>query len=333
MMRDHDVLIVGFGLAGAAVAWHLKWAGWSVAVVDRNDPAAASRVAAGLMTPITGQRFAVTDRFMEYRRKAVEFYGQVERLSNQHFLFTDGAVRIFLSQNDYSAYCRRRDTHLRDYVAPAGDLQAYDHTDGAFQMPLAARLHVNKYLHASRQYFDVASQDLHPSDDIQLSQCGIEIPRLALRAKVVIFCQGYAATGNPWFPGLTVNPVRGEILTVMIPDLAEQRTIHRGIWLAPHHQSLYTVGATYDRGVTDPVPTTAGRAVLTAGLTALLRCPFEIVEHAAGVRPVIPGHRPVIMSSPLSNRIWCLNGLASKGSLYAPTFAAQWVAAVESILR
>jgi len=53
-----DVAIIGQGLAGTALAWQLHMKRRSLLLIDSGDPSSASRIAAGLMTPITGQRLA-----------------------------------------------------------------------------------------------------------------------------------------------------------------------------------------------------------------------------------------------------------------------------------
>jgi len=51
-----DFLIVGQGLAGSLMAWELMQRGKTVLIVD-NGLENASRVAAGLINPVTGMRF------------------------------------------------------------------------------------------------------------------------------------------------------------------------------------------------------------------------------------------------------------------------------------
>ena len=53
-----NFLIVGQGLAGSLLAWELLARGKRVFVVDRDEPDTSSKVAAGIVTPITGQRVA-----------------------------------------------------------------------------------------------------------------------------------------------------------------------------------------------------------------------------------------------------------------------------------
>ena len=73
-LSDLDVLIVGQGLAGSCMAWALHWAGHHVIIVDRGVDLTASRIAAGLITPVTGRRMAPTHGYQESYRSAATFY-------------------------------------------------------------------------------------------------------------------------------------------------------------------------------------------------------------------------------------------------------------------
>ena len=43
---------------------------------------------------------------------------------------------------------------------------------------------------------------------------------------------------------------------------------------------------------------------------------YEIIDHVSGIRPIIERSRPVIREEP--GRGWMVNGLGSKGVIYAP---------------
>lgn len=194
---------------------------------------------------------------------------------------------------------------------------------GAFEMAPAGRLDVPAYLDASRSVFAAdggfLTADLDPGRDVVPEPDGVRLPGLGIRAKAVVFCQGFAGRSNPWFPDLPWNPAGGEVLTLRIPGLAEGRVVHRGVWLAPAGDGLFLAGSTYDRDDLTPTPTARGRDEILTKLRTFLRLPFDVVEHRAGVRPIVAGLRPVCGAHPAHPRLAYLNGLGSKGVLTAPT--------------
>jgi glycine/D-amino acid oxidase-like deaminating enzyme len=70
-----DFLIIGQGLAGSLLVRSLRSRGCRVAVVDDRWQSAASQVAAGLMTPLTGRRFTLTPDYPGLFARAGEILG------------------------------------------------------------------------------------------------------------------------------------------------------------------------------------------------------------------------------------------------------------------
>ena len=53
----------------------------------------------------------------------------------------------------------------------------------------------------------------------------------------------------------------------------------------------------------------------------MIKCPFKVEAHDAGIRPVVKDRRPVLGWSTQNPRIGIFNGMASKGALLAPFWA------------
>jgi len=78
-------VIVGQGLAGTCLAWALKEKGADFLLIDREVAAGSSRVAAGLVNPVTGKGINPSWRVGEYLNLAVDFYRLLEK-QRQMFL-------------------------------------------------------------------------------------------------------------------------------------------------------------------------------------------------------------------------------------------------------
>ncbi len=332
-MTEFDEIIIGQGLAGTTLAWHLLDRGRRVLVIDRAQPGTSSRLAAGLITPITGQRLTVSWRCREFLEQALSFYRQIESRTSTSFLHADGALRFWQNDREQHVFARRLEEEPEfasqvDELSEVPDGVLAD--QGGFTMPTAARLNVPLFLDASRAEFQrlgaYTEADINLANDLNLEPGRASIPRLDVTARTVVFCQGIAAADNPWFRGVEFDATRGEILTVRIPQLEECRTLHRGVWLASLGDGLYRLGATSRWNDLEEGPTEAGRDWLCSRLREWLNCDFEIVAHDAGVRPIVKGRHPLLGRHPTLPQFAYFNGLGSKGSLQAPAMAAQLAA-------
>jgi len=334
MSHDYDVIVLGQGLAGTAVAWQLRWRGERVLVIDREAEVTSSTVAAGLITPVTGQRLVVSWRFADFWSSALAFYRRVEAETQMPCFRETPMVRIVADQGEQAVLHQRLTTRdfsplVRQPPSPALIDAHFQSDAAAFEMLTAGQLDVPTYLRTSRACFSQTggylATDVHLPDDVQLTADGVSLPRVGVTAQQLVFCQGIAATTNPWFHAVQFRPAKGEILTLRIPGLEESRVVHRGVWLASGTDGLYRCGATYEWQTLDTVPTAAGRVEIEQRLQRFLRCPYDVVDQQAAVRPIHRQQYPVIGRHPKFPALGYLNGLGSKGTLQAPALANELI--------
>jgi glycine/D-amino acid oxidase-like deaminating enzyme len=326
-MDRFDFAIVGQGLAGTTLAWHLRWRGFRVIVIDRGDAVTASRVAAGLITPITGKRLAKSWNFERFFAAAVEFYRRVEAATGEELFTRRPVVRLFRDERERAIYADRVDTEFRGLVSPAApvvDPTWFADPLGGFEMNAAGQLAVPRFLDVSRDQFHIEggfrAHEVYPAD-LEFGEDEVSLPRLDLSARVVILCQGFVGESHPYFRFLPFAPAKGDILTIRAPGLAETRVLNRGVWLAPHAGDVFRAGSTYDRDNLDCTPTPAGREEICSRLREFVRLSFEVIGHVAAVRPIVDERKPVLGLLPDQPRVGFFNGLGSKGSLLAPFYA------------
>ena len=326
-MRHVDHIIVGYGLAGATLAVELQRRGQSVLVLDRAEPVTSSKVAAGLMTPITGKRFALTPRWETLWPRAVEFYRGIEDDLNLRFFMQRPAVRIFADREERDRFAARRErvVELVEEPTPAVT-DAIKAPHAGFQMKHAGRLDVVAFLAGRKASLgsdiETASVQLN---QITASPGGIHIGGPDVVGQHLTFCGGFTQTPNPWFPQVVFEAAKGEMVTFTAPQLQETRTVHaRGLWVTQTGEHTYRAGATYDWDAMDCVPTQAARDSLVQRLGGIIRVPFDVIDHVAAVRPIVYGRQPVVGVSREEPRIGYINGLGSKGALLAPFVAAMY---------
>ncbi|MEZ6058600.1 MAG: FAD-binding oxidoreductase [Planctomycetaceae bacterium] len=342
-MTEFDVVIVGQGLAGSALAWRLREQGLNLLVIDQPRQTTASRVAAGLITPITGPRLVLYPRYLELLKGAEEFYRQVEAqaalgspgswASGGQLLESRRMLKLFVSAAERQLFERKR-VELEPVVVrehPEIENNWYRADDGGFEMQ-GAQLRVSIYLDIVRMTLlaesRLLSAELTPESPIEFERGRVILSEFGLSAKWLIFCDGSWATTQRWFADAGFNLAKGEILTVDIPDWNESRVIHRGVWIAPTSTGLYHLGATYEWQELNDLPTEQGRAELLARLAEWFRGPVRVINQTAAVRPATRDSRPLIGFHPLRPQIGLFNGFGSRGSLLVPYYSTQFANAL-----
>ena len=324
-----DHVIVGHGLAGATLAWTLHQRGCRVLVIDRAEAVTASRVAAGIVTPITGQRVALGWRVATFWPEALTFYDRVAAmLGTAHFRQLPHVRFLRTPEEERRWHEKSTDPAFREWLAnpePRPLLPQGVREGPAFAMR-SGWLDVAGWLDASRAWLrardslvvaDVAD-DCRPAPDHVL----LRTTAGDIRAGHVTFCQGHEAARHPLFAWLRWKSAKGEILDLRIPDLAGDRILNRGGWLLPTGDGTFRAGSGYEWHDLAPVPTAAGRLAIEQRLTELLAAPWTVTGHAAAVRPIIRESRAVLGTHPVHRRLAFFNGLGSKGVLHAPHAAA-----------
>src|SRR5690554_1597302 len=99
-MREETWTIVGQGLAGTCLAWQLFERGASFRIVDRGA-GGSSRVAAGLINPVTGKNFTPSWRIEAFLPEAVRFFRKMECNLSRRFWHPLPVMRLAATEKEW----------------------------------------------------------------------------------------------------------------------------------------------------------------------------------------------------------------------------------------
>lgn len=324
-MAAFDVIIVGQGLAGTNLALHLQAAGQRVLVVDAGKATSASKIAAGLMTPITGQRLTVSWRVDEFLPYARAFYRQIEDRVDRRFFHDRIALRLFTKEAERAVFERRMadpqfSAHLMDEAVGALLPDEIADSSGSGFAMKAAQLDVAVFLKAAAKLLTSEKAILDWDRDVAFGLDKVNV--LGHSAHYLVSCEGFAAAQNPYFGFVPFNAAKGDILTLRFKAPVPAYSLHRGMWLAPTEEPTeFRLGASYDWAQLNDVPDAAAGRVLEEKLKAFFHVPYDIIGHEAAVRPIVKESKALIGFHPTHSRLGYFNALGSKGSLHGPWFA------------
>lgn len=306
-----SIQIIGHGLAGAILAETLSDAGLRVRVWDDGGPA-ASQVAAGLYTPLTGRRLVRSWALEEALPVVNHFYPELEKKLQVPFFHPLHSLRIFRSEAERTEWERQPDPiHTR-----VCDVSGYPFLSpwGGCEVRGGGWVNLPPMLQALQAYRQQRGEWGAPDGS----------------ADITVWAEGIKASDNPLWQDIGWRHAQGDILTLDIPGLPEDRIYHPGKFLLPLGQQRFRCGATYDWDATHPAPTRKGRAEIEADLSAVLQLPFQVLAHEAGIRPVAKARVPVAGPHPEHPDQWIFNGFGSKGVLMAPWMAARLLAHLQN---
>jgi len=329
-----DLLIIGQGLAGTMVAWEAHWQGLQVTIIDPDPADSASKVAAGIVNPITSKRLSKSWDFDRLFPVAELFYQRTAKeLGVAHYRRLP-ILRCLDEEVSTNAWekKREREDFRQLWTDDARANQPVD--ENFFRRPgihfataSSGVLATEEFLQASRRFFSKHHQVVAEEVDIDsLTPGDTGVEYWGLSAKQAVLCQGWQGTSNRFFDWVPLRRARGEVAEFELPGCDEDRVVNRGKWLLPKGGGRFLAGSTYDWATTHSDPTDAGLEEIRCGLGKILAkpCP-DILRHRAGVRPVIQGSRLLCGRHPGHPSIAFLNGLGSKGVLNAPLHAAALV--------
>ena len=130
--------------------------GAKVLLVDADEAVTSSKIAAGLITPITGQRIAPSWRYDDFMAVAEPFYARIEERTGGRFFHRRRSVRLLRDDRERAQWAhvwrsRRSRSHLAAEPSdPLVEAAIADVSGGGFEM-VAAQLDVAGYLAASRR--------------------------------------------------------------------------------------------------------------------------------------------------------------------------------------
>lgn len=320
-----DCILVGQGIAGSMLAWFLSEAGQKILLIDEFNSASASRVASGVINPVTGKRLVKSWRTDELIPFAKKTYNKLEAQLGIK-VFSEASIhRIFSNKEDFQFFRQKKELdELPGCVLPLNEIPACfcEAQYGGIEIRGVYLVNYSLLLAAMRNRFRESGRLLEEKFHFKdLKVKGEQISYRNIEARRIIFCEGSAATENPYFSELPFNFAKGEVVTVSMPNFPQDKIWHKGIFIAPLGNALFRIGATYEWNFHHALPSEKGRAELEKKLSRAVNLPFKIIEHFAAIRPTVKDRRPLIGLHPVFQQIGIFNGMGTKGASLAPFFA------------
>lgn len=307
MNTPRPVLIAGQGLAGTLLARELERRGRGFVIVDPGHAESGSRAGAGLVNPVTGERWVAAPGWAEKAAGSRAVFHEIEREWGLRLVTELRIRREWRSKAEAEAV---RAKVLRGELAPWTRPERLE--TGAAWIEGAWRADLPALIAAGRARWAAAGK---------LREARLDVAEAEAWPGPVVWCVGAAETKVP-----ELRPVGGETLELVVESREGWRADvvrHDGVWILPLDGGRAWAGASFVRHEDDRV---ARREDLRASVRRQL-ADFSWRETAvlAGRRMTSPDRAPRSGWLPgREGREGVFNGLGSKGVLLAPALAREW---------
>ena len=334
MSGELDYIIVGQGIAGSVISSLLIEKGENILVIDTPDKNISSNIAAGIFNPVTGRNNIKTWNAELLWPRMFAFYQNIEKKSKSSFFHHLEHYRPFRSTSEtndlisrtsnpsYDQFVKKvcHEPQFDDYIKnPVGGimLKQSGYLDIPVFLSIVRKMIVEKGSFVKESFI---YNDLDANSE--------QVCYHNYKARKIIFCDGWYPETNPFFENLPFKPVKGELLKIK-SELPENWIFNRGVFALPKGNGISVIGSTYENSDLTSTATEKGRDYLTSKLKELLKIPFEVIDHYAGIRPATLDRRPFVGIHPKYETIAILNGLGTKGVSLAPYFAEELISFID----
>jgi len=328
-MMDADVIIVGGGVIGTAIAWRAALAGRTVTLIDPGTDDKASLVAAGMLGPVSESVFGEQD-LLALNLHAIDrfpaFNAELEAASGQSTgLRTEGTLAVAYDSGDLAALdrltefrhsigltaerldaraCRKLEPFLapstRGGVLATGDLSVDNRRYLAALRTAAAAAGVRTVVGQATDVAPGLVRFRAGSGDVAAGE------RAELSAAHVVVAAGWGTARIEGVPDpirKAIRPVKGQILRLRHPGSLPHIISHtvraivqgRDIYLVPRADGELVVGATQEERDDRDITAGAVHDLLRDAMTAVPAVSELILaEASAGRRPGTSDNGPIL---------------------------------------
>ena len=320
-------LIVGLGLAGLAYAEQLNRKGLSFHIID-SGLGGSSQIAAGIYNPTVLKRFSLAWNGDVFHSYALPFYEKLEERLSTDFIHPAPIHKVFNNEAEHNLWTTAAD---QKSLTPFLDTKIYpnreDEVNGNSGYGIVnhtGRIATDVLLKSFKDslYKDDLSIEVFDYNKLETLSTGIQYK--SIKAKHIVFCEGYQMVNNPLFNKLPLVGSKGEILIIKAPNLKTKVILKGPIFIAPIGDDLYWAGATFERKDKTLASTAAGKTWLEERILKMISSEFEVIEQITQIRPTVQDRRPLIGTHPKLPNVHLFNGLGSRGVLGAPLMS-KWL--------
>ncbi len=326
-------LIIGQGLVGTWMSYHLDNAGISYKIINDPNIQSATSVASGVINPVTGRRIVQTWMIDTILPFAVAHYKLIAEKLKIDIIRTAPIILIHPSEQMNESFEYRLNNE-NIYLFKQDSIKwnpYFKITNGTGAINECYWMDLNKMTKKWKQYLIDTNKFIashFDCNDIILKEGSVRWKNI--EAEEIIFCDGLNTMHNPYFHTLPFAPNKGQALIIKVPGLPNEHIYKNNVSIVPWTDDLFWVGSNYEWTFNDDKPTQDFKDKMMSSLDNFLVLPYEVIDHIVGIRPANTQRRPFVGTHPMYPQLAICNGMGTKGCSLAPYFTHQLIEHLEN---
>ncbi len=351
--QNADVLIVGGGIIGLAVAWRARQRGMSATVLERDVTGrGTSHVAAGMLAPVAEVEFGDAGRRqLDLGLRSAEtwpgFAAELEAVAEMEVGLTRTGTLLVARDDDDARELERQLAFRRELGLAVERLRPSEARDREPALAPTVRLALEApddhavdprlVTYALRRACDragVVIRERSPVASVELDGASERVTGVTLTGGERVSAEHVVLAAGPWSDSVDglpvemrvpVRPVKGQILRLRDPagpGLLRRVLRFDGGYIVPRGDGRYVLGATVEERGFSLQPTVGPIYELLRDAHELVPgiSELDIEELSVGLRPGTPDNGPAIGPGAVHGLVWA-TGHYRNGILLAPLTA------------
>ena len=329
----YDLLIIGQGIAGTLAGIEAIKKKLKILIIDDNQEN-ASQVAAGLVEPISGQRFTLSINQETSLPFAKSYYELLEKQLKTNIIISRKTERYFTNQDQEKIVNKRlKDPGFAPYFGKK--TPPPNHTNfkwGGIIINHSFSINTTKLLSTAKAYFkkeNILFTETYDPTKLKIQKNNLKYKNIL--TKTILFCQGAQLEQNPLFTNLPFRSSKGDVLTLKLPHFKTNTNLSFEKWLIPIENNQFKYGATYEWPPYTNQPLESSKQTLLNHLKTFINSPVTVTNHQSGIRCALKTNHPICEAHPIYANIHVLGALGSKGFMHAPYLANQIIQKIHNL--
>lgn len=320
-----DCLISGGGIAGITLAIECIQLGKTVALIDSNEFNAASKTAAGLINPIVPKRVIPGWLADEIYPNILPYYRGLEKRLGKQFYQQLPMVQIHKTAEEQRLWSKQSQKPELQLFLVAGTTPLPSRIPtpyGYCEVFHTGRLDTLTYIQAGKEF--IQQHGFYVQDKLDYSEIhysGGHWNYKEIQCEKIVFCEGIGNQNNPYFSWIPVKGTAGDIVSVGVSGVGEDRIYKQKLWLVPDAKGNFYAGSNFIHQPALSQPESDVQEIVDQLSNWLGEVAFHSSKRAQ--RPVIADRRPILGQHPAHKGMYIFNGLGTKGCSLVTKFAPE----------